>query len=253
MITGDEKFLGPYKAALGDVKSRMAELKRLTVDNPRQQRRLAEIAPLVGDKLDYSRNQIELRKTLGFQAARDVMAEARGKALMDEIRQRAAEARAEEEQLLRQRSDRSVPAAKRASGHRFGYTLSILLRDRFSSSSNGKTPGVCSPRKTFAFQRDRLEDQVAERTADLGRNNEQLIQEIGERKRAEEKLRETSDYLENLFNYANAPVIVWDSSFRVTRFNHAFERLTGLKAEEVIGKPLDILFPDNSRDESMGS
>ena len=38
VITGDEKFLGPYKAALGDVKSRMAELKRLTVDNPRQQR-----------------------------------------------------------------------------------------------------------------------------------------------------------------------------------------------------------------------
>jgi PAS domain S-box-containing protein len=43
---------------------------------------------------------------------------------------------------------------------------------------------------------------------------------------------------------------VWDSSFRITRFNHAFERLTGLNADEVISKPLDILFPDNSRDES---
>ena len=74
---------------------------------------------------------------------------------------------------------------------------------------------------------------MAERTADLGRNNEQLIQEIGERKRTEEALRETGDYLENLFNYANAPVIVWDSYFRVTRFNHAFERLTGLNSEEV--------------------
>ncbi len=88
-------------------------------------------------------------------------------------------------------------------------------------------------------------------TAKLSGSYHDLENEIKERKRAEEALRETRDYLENLFNYANAPVIVWDSSFSVTRFNHAFERLTGLKADEVIGKSLDILFPDNSRDESM--
>ena len=75
--------------------------------------------------------------------------------------------------------------------------------------------------------------------------------DITEHKRAEEKLRETSGYLENLFNYANVPVIVWDASFRVTRFNHAFERLTGMNADDVIGKSLDMLFPANSRDESM--
>jgi PAS domain S-box-containing protein len=75
--------------------------------------------------------------------------------------------------------------------------------------------------------------------------------DISRLKQAEESLRETTDYLENLFNYANAPIIVWDSSLRVTRFNHAFERLTGLNADEVMGKQLDILFPDKSRDESM--
>jgi PAS domain S-box-containing protein len=75
--------------------------------------------------------------------------------------------------------------------------------------------------------------------------------DISRLKQAEESLRETRDYLENLLNYANAPVIVWDSFFRVTKFNHAFERLTGLKDDEVIGKPLDILFPDKNRDESM--
>ena len=41
--------------------------------------------------------------------------------------------------------------------------------------------------------------------------------DITERKRAEEELRETRDYLENLFNYANAPIIVWDAEFRITR------------------------------------
>ncbi len=78
-----------------------------------------------------------------------------------------------------------------------------------------------------------------------------LEREIAERRAAEEELRETRDYLENLLDYASAPIIVWDSSFKVTRFNHAFEQLNGLKADEVVGKPLDILFPDSSRDESI--
>jgi PAS domain S-box-containing protein len=76
-------------------------------------------------------------------------------------------------------------------------------------------------------------------------------QDVTERKKMEEDLRQTRDYLDNLFNYANAPIIVWNREFKVTRFNHAFERLTGLSADEVLGGTLDILFPDDSRDESM--
>jgi len=75
--------------------------------------------------------------------------------------------------------------------------------------------------------------------------------DITERKLAEETLRETRDYLDNLFNYANAPIIVWDPQFRITRFNHAFERMTGRNAEEVLGNEIDILFPEYSREESL--
>jgi PAS domain S-box-containing protein len=77
------------------------------------------------------------------------------------------------------------------------------------------------------------------------------VRDITERKQAEEALRETRDYLDNLFNYANAPIIVWDSEFKVTRFNHAFERLTGRTANEVVGNKLDLLFPDENRKASM--
>jgi PAS domain S-box-containing protein len=75
--------------------------------------------------------------------------------------------------------------------------------------------------------------------------------DISEREQAEELLHKTSDYLNNLLDYANAPIIVWDPQFRITLFNHAFERLTGISAGEIIGKQLDILFPNNSKTDSM--
>jgi PAS domain S-box-containing protein len=78
-----------------------------------------------------------------------------------------------------------------------------------------------------------------------------VMHDITERKQAEEELRQTRDYLESLFNYANAPIICWDTKFKITRFNHAFERLTDHKGEEVLGKDLSILFPPESREESL--
>jgi len=78
-----------------------------------------------------------------------------------------------------------------------------------------------------------------------------VFMDITERKQAEEKLRETRDYLDNLINYANAPIAVWDPRLKITRFNHAFEVLTGYTAYEVIGEKLDLLFPGTSREASM--
>jgi len=68
--------------------------------------------------------------------------------------------------------------------------------------------------------------------------------DITRQAQVEEALRETKEYLDNLITFANAPIIVWDPQFRITLFNHAFEHLTGRKAKDVIGKSLEILFPD---------
>jgi len=69
--------------------------------------------------------------------------------------------------------------------------------------------------------------------------------------RAADELRETSQYLDNLITYANAPIIVWDPEYRITRFNQAFERLTGRTAQEVIGQTPDFLFPEKYRSRAM--
>jgi PAS domain S-box-containing protein len=80
---------------------------------------------------------------------------------------------------------------------------------------------------------------------------EGLVLDITSQKRAEEALRETNSYLSSLFDYANAPIIVWDPGFRITRFNHAFERLTGRTESEVLEKHLSILFPESYHQSSL--
>lgn len=81
--------------------------------------------------------------------------------------------------------------------------------------------------------------------------NRRLKCEISNRMEIEGKLRETNAYLDNLFNYANAPIIVWDSDFKITRFNKAFEVITGRTSNEVVGKDITILFPDDLTDSYM--
>ena len=74
-----------------------------------------------------------------------------------------------------------------------------------------------------------------------------IVYDISYRKEAEEELRETRDFLEGLITFANAPIIVWNSEAKITRFNNAFERLTGYEAREVVGKDFGILFPKNKQ------
>ncbi|MBI4632745.1 MAG: PAS domain S-box protein [Deltaproteobacteria bacterium] len=74
-----------------------------------------------------------------------------------------------------------------------------------------------------------------------------IVQDITERKQTEETLKETSEYLNNLIEYANAPIIVWDAKLRITRFNQAFERITGKSAEDVLGKHIELLFPEETK------
>ncbi|MCJ7771477.1 PAS domain S-box protein, partial [Candidatus Bathyarchaeota archaeon] len=72
--------------------------------------------------------------------------------------------------------------------------------------------------------------------------NQAIMRDVTERKKAEEALRETKDYLDNLLNYANAPIIVWDNEQKITLFNNAFEALTGYKKESMLGRNIDFLF-----------
>jgi len=61
----------------------------------------------------------------------------------------------------------------------------------------------------------------------------------------------TQEYLDILFDHANVPSIIWDTSFVIKYINHAFEKLSGYDWTEVTDKKIDILFPENKVDSAM--
>jgi PAS domain S-box-containing protein len=70
-----------------------------------------------------------------------------------------------------------------------------------------------------------------------------IFENITSRVLAEKALQSTKNYLENLINNANGPIIVWNPETEIELFNHAFESLTGYSSAEVKGEKLDFLFP----------
>jgi PAS domain S-box-containing protein len=101
--------------------------------------------------------------------------------------------------------------------------------------------------KELAFQNKEKIKRLEELTIaneEKGKRAEELIIANKERQMANE-------YLENLLNYANAPIIVWNNQYKITRFNKAFESITGRIEKNVIGKSLKILFPSASQESSM--
>jgi len=145
--------------------------------------------------------------------------------------------------------------------HRDGHVTPVLYNATVYRDTSGNVTGVFASARDIterkkteeALQKahDLLDIRVKDRTAELVQSNVRLRAEIKERGKAESTLRETSQYLENLINYANAPIIVWDPEFRITLFNHAFEHLTDWAATDVIGKPLDIILPKGCLTEVM--
>ena len=114
IITGEERYLEPYNSALSQVDSGLATLKRLTRDNPRQEERLRDIEAAVREKLAELKLTVDLRRTKGFDAAHEVVVTDKGKAQMDLIRRRIADAQVEEQRVLQQRAGTKEVASRGA-------------------------------------------------------------------------------------------------------------------------------------------
>ena len=127
-LTGEDRFLEPYRAALGRIDDHLLEIRKLTSDNPRQLERVAALQSIIKERLAFTDTNIMLRRTQGLQAAAEHTRQGRGKVLMDSIRRIDGAIRAEEMESLTQRSmaaDRNAVRARQVI--KWGTAIAILL------------------------------------------------------------------------------------------------------------------------------
>ncbi|MFN6482198.1 MULTISPECIES: response regulator [unclassified Nostoc] len=112
IITGEERYLEPYNAAIQVINQKVREIQRLTADNPNQQNRLDILQPLLTERMAVMKDVIELRQSQGLEASQKAVLTDQGKQLMDNIQKVIQAMKNEENALLKQRSDKAQAAGQ---------------------------------------------------------------------------------------------------------------------------------------------
>jgi PAS domain S-box-containing protein len=204
LLTGEETYLQPYRAAIKSIDQKIGELKTLTADNSDQQKRIQVLEPLVEKKLTELQLTIDLHKNQGSAAANRVVLGGSGKRWMDQIRAVIAEMTQEEQQLLKLRTQKAREAE--ASSVRIilaGTVLSISLLV------------LC-----FGL----------------------LHRELSERKKMQAALAKREKWFSTTLGSIGDAVIATDMNGAVTFMNSVAQSLTGWRQADAIGKSMDLVF-----------
>lgn len=175
IITGDRRYLEPYQASLNAVEGHLVALRRLTGDNPRQQKRLATATPLVAKKLAELEETIALRETKGMQAASEAVKEHLAKNFMDELHALVGQAHREEEQLLQERTaEKEAGTSQTIRSVLLGGTLGGLALLLLFVSLKFELARRYRAEAELRAHQNRLTELVDERTRELRREQEAL-------------------------------------------------------------------------------
>jgi len=204
VITGRAEHLEPYRAAVASIQAQLDLLERQADDDPVQRRLMADLRRRVGAKLGELELTLGLRDRKGFDLARDVIALGAGRAEMEALRATAAEMAAHEAQRVVARQ-----AAADAT-YRAALTSEVLAGLAALAALIGFS--------TVLVRHLRARDQA-----------QALISAQGER------LRVTLESIGDA-------VIATDLDGRISSVNRVAASLTGWRAEEARGQPLDAVF-----------
>lgn len=175
LLSGDERFASRLEEVSGEIEALADRLEALTMDNPGQRERAAELRALSQDHVDSARASVaRLRAEPGVDA-RAVFAEDSGVALIEAVRTLAGETIENERLLLAGRiSEQNV-------AQRFAYgVLGIAFVLLFAVAAvtivfaRRNFAELRRSRKVLEGMNELLEGAVEVRTADLQRANAEL-------------------------------------------------------------------------------
>jgi signal transduction histidine kinase/CheY-like chemotaxis protein len=166
VLTGDDRFLEPFHHSSKQIAGELDQLAALVADNPKQVSAVAEVKPLVDQRLRFAEDTIALRRAGDFEGARNKVLEGTGLRLMLSLRDRFEDLQATETELL----DSRIAASR--------TTVSLLIIAILVSLA-----AVIGALATWIMA-SRRSNQI------LAHTNAALAQTIAEREAAELQLRQ---------------------------------------------------------------
>ncbi|MFZ5908914.1 MAG: PAS domain S-box protein [Chloroflexota bacterium] len=105
-----------------------------------------------------------------------------------------------------------------------------------------KDKGQIEPMEATVTCKDGSQHYVEFRLSSIGEKHLVMFVDLTERKQAEEDLRESEEKIRTLIEQSAEGVMLADEDGNIVEWNHAYERMTGLKRRQVLGQPLwDIM------------
>lgn len=240
--TGDESFLQLYRDAHQFTDQALKALRRLTADNPMQQRRLDHLESQIVARIEISKTMVAERWRTNTIPPSSLFVE--GKRRMDQVRATVTEMQAEENRLLDERTKRSHAARQLQNFVALtssGMGVIVLL---FAGLAIGREINKnAHMRAQLNILNVGLERRVEERTA-------ALESEIVERQRAEnavsESLASSKAALKELADQKfaldqHAIVAITDVQGTITYVNDKFCAISHYSKDELIGQNHRIL------------
>lgn len=126
-LTGEETYLEPYEAALGRIGGHMQDLRRLTVNDPDDQRRLDALDVAVRNYLALARAIVDATRTKGPEAGVAMIRTGKGQAQSDDVRRVVGEIERGNTQRLQIQIEEAESGATRTKWTIALGTLSALL------------------------------------------------------------------------------------------------------------------------------
>ncbi|MET0640267.1 MAG: CHASE3 domain-containing protein [Hyphomicrobium sp.] len=175
LLTGENRYLEPYEAAIVDVKSRLADTNAAFGDDPAAKTAIGKIAAATSEKLAELAKTVDLKKNGKTEEALAVVKSDRGKNIMDTIRALITEQAGEVEARLSASVQSQQTNATLARWFTLGSGLVILAASLGATATIFKyTTEVVRARSEVEQLNTGLENRVKERTADLQRANDEI-------------------------------------------------------------------------------
>lgn len=211
IITLDEQALRQRSETKVTVQSYLSDFGKLTVNDPSQRRRAAELDQMIAQRNSWGDQTITALRNQGFQVAERMISSDEGTALTGSIHALLAEMSAEEYRLLAERQEKSSAASTSAF---LALPLSVFL-------------AVAVLVLALFFLDAGVGEQI--------RAEEELVN-VRERRRSDQNFRA-------LLESAPDAMVIVDTRGKIVLVNSQTEKLFGFSKSELLGQAVEAIIP----------